>query len=344
MDRTEAFMYLLGLILSDGTIEHSRPYSASLKFKASSAYSWGLQLGELYRLFLAQFGLSCSYRLEDSSYDPDHDPPHVWSSTSTSLAVWIEHVLFGLPMTSADVKFGLTDEQKRRPQTKTYIPIDAEWLFDLPDTWVDKFIQGLADGDGSVSLENTRCTITSLANQDLIQHVLARLGVKARVHGIYIVTSGNEDVIKASTIPFFWGTTAKREKLTMLVEWLKKPPPQKWYTPAELEVLSEAIDMGWPIEKINNTIYEVTSQKHNGEGWYRAPRGLIRKMSKMRRARSDLLREVLKEAQQRHWSTKMVIRAVRTCSKARLGYIWKPRENDIEREIRFMTEESNDPD
>ncbi|MHA1769969.1 MAG: LAGLIDADG family homing endonuclease, partial [Candidatus Thorarchaeota archaeon] len=148
-----------------------------------------------------RFGLSCSYRLEDPSYDPDHDPPHVWSSTSTSLAVWIEHVLFGLPLTGSDVKFGLTDGQRRRLQTKTYIHLDAEWLFDAPKEWMVRFVQGLADGDGSVNLGDAHCTITSLANQDLIQRILARLDVKTRVYDLNVVTSSYADVLKAADLP-----------------------------------------------------------------------------------------------------------------------------------------------
>ncbi|MCF2136130.1 MAG: LAGLIDADG family homing endonuclease [Candidatus Thorarchaeota archaeon] len=240
----------------------------------------------------------------------------------------------------------MTDGQKRRPQTKTYIPIDAEWLFDAPKEWMIRFVQGLADGDGSVSLKNAHCTITSLANPDFIQRILAKVNLNAKVYGLNVTVRGNDQIVAAEQLPFFWGTTAKREKLALLVEWLKKPPPpeKKRYTREELEVLSEAITWEWSIETTNNAIYAATCKENRGTGWYRSPTGLIHKLRRMREARIELLREVLEEAQQRHWSQKMVSRTVRDVSKERLGYIWEPQEADIEREKGIMNKERNDED
>ncbi len=333
MSEVEAFMYVLGLLLADGTIPHTSPYSASLSFKASSEYSWALHLGGLYRLFLARFGISCTHKLEDQSYDPNHAPSHVWTSASTSLGVWIEKVLFGLPPQESASDALTTTLLDGQTPTKTYIPLDADWLLDMPTKWVARFVQGLADGDGSVVIPNQNCIITSYVNQRFIQRLLAKWEIGTRVHGLNVVTSGIDDVIKASKIPLFWGATEKASNLAMLAEWFEKRKRQK-YGGEELEVLAEAISAGdWTMKQINEAVYNATSEQNGGKGWYRTPRGLTRKMKRMREERTALLREVMSKARTEEWSVDQICDMIERSSTVRLGYTWRPDKADIEREM-----------
>ena len=173
----------------------------------------------------------------------------------------------------------------------------------------------------------------SLVDQRFIQRLLAKWEIGTRVHGLNVVTSGIDDVIKASKIPLFWGATEKASNLAMLAEWFEKRKRQK-YGGEELEVLAEAISAGdWTMKQINEAVYNATSEQNGGKGWYRTPRGLTRKMKRMREERTALLREVMSKARTEEWSVDQICDMIERSSTVRLGYTWRPDKADIEREM-----------
>ncbi|MHA1770935.1 MAG: hypothetical protein ACTSYL_05895 [Candidatus Thorarchaeota archaeon] len=280
LSKEQVFMTILGLTLADSHFRSTSRYSDSLELRASSGYSWAKYLGDRYKVLLAQLGISCTYKLKKSpnKTSGENTPMHHWGSASSSLILWMKRSCFGLHSESIDSTSMENTEAVHR-QTKTYMPVAADWILDLPHKQLVSFVQGLADGDGSVSIETSKCSIASVPNPEFIRRVLVKLNIESNVSGSDVVIRKNNAIIQAANLPLFIGAVGKFEKLNKLVKYIKgalRGP----YTDLELDIIIEAHKQKKSIEWIIDTIFERSSEKY-GTGWYRTPSAISKKIERM---------------------------------------------------------------
>ena len=126
--RLTAFLYVLGLIVSDSAFDTEGDLSTSVKLTLSGDYEWSESVGRAFVIFLRMFGIRVSQR-RGSHKDSNMIE---WRSNATPFFVWLKEVLLGLSQN----------------ESKKDSPIDVEWLLRLPPSSRIAFIQGLAEGEG----------------------------------------------------------------------------------------------------------------------------------------------------------------------------------------------------
>jgi hypothetical protein len=61
--------------------------------------------------------------------------------------------------------------------SKTWNPIQADWILNAAEDWRIAFIQALSDGDGFASIRNYCTGIATIVNQEFFLHLLESLGI-----------------------------------------------------------------------------------------------------------------------------------------------------------------------
>ena len=240
----EQLAYLLGLVLADGTFNDSL-YAGNIVVKASTVYDWADRLLAFVKVSLARFGITAYYHTEKA--DPDAQSKRfseydmqLVSSGHNPLLLYARHVLLRLQ-----------DEG-----TKTYIPLDCDYIFQMPKAFRVRFLQGLADGDGTVDIAKHRLAISSLVNRKFIIRLLQSLGIharlqfvrdkEARVETLQVAVSKTEDLLRAAELPAFF-LTSKLDDLLLAREMYHRAQEKgsrKHYSQEELGILWQIVDDG----------------------------------------------------------------------------------------------------
>jgi len=163
----ELFGYLLGIALGDAgktTSNEERFASMNIDLQFTKKKPSNEMLGELVCLAANLIGIRMS-RIADkhpTGYTRNSKNPtdaYRWSSERSPLLAWIVRRCLGL----------------ERGMTTSHDRVHMDWIFGMSEDFRKRFIQGLADSDGTVRPYVVE--ITSTPNTELVTQVLHSLGL-----------------------------------------------------------------------------------------------------------------------------------------------------------------------
>ncbi|MDG6988304.1 MAG: hypothetical protein JRN21_03155 [Nitrososphaerota archaeon] len=213
--RPELFAYLLGMMVGDSAKlggEQQRYASMHLDLQLTLGQETNAQLGEFVTLCVNSIGLEMT-RIKDKSpsgrqlLGRNPIPAYRWSTERSPLLAWMFSVGLGL-------NWG---------ETTTTNMLRMEWIFDMPESFRKRFIQGVADSDGCV--KRYVVEIASVPNSEFITRVLRSLGMTSA----HVAFEGGEPLKarlnrrEASTLPVF-SEYVKSYRFQKMME-LNKPGP-----------------------------------------------------------------------------------------------------------------------
>ncbi len=164
--KLDTFAYLLGIMLGDasklGGVQKCYN-SMTLDLQLSEKEPTNEALGEFVALCVNSLGLTM-HRIADKKPTGDTalaekpTPAYRWTSSRSPLVAWMFNVCMGLlpgQLTSVD-------------------PVRMDWILSAPARFRTRFIQGVADSDGTA--RRYVVEIASMPNAEFITKVLATLG------------------------------------------------------------------------------------------------------------------------------------------------------------------------
>ncbi|MHA1769966.1 MAG: hypothetical protein ACTSYL_01705 [Candidatus Thorarchaeota archaeon] len=113
----------------------------------------------------------------------------------------------------------------RSEQPRTTNSPAPDWILSMPPAMQVKFIQGLADGGGSVSLDERVVVIKTQAGPELVSAVLDKLGIQSAVRDGKVVIDRPSAIILAAQLPLFFMAQEKQADLARLAESLQTNNP-----------------------------------------------------------------------------------------------------------------------
>jgi len=172
-DKETAFMYALGGIISDGSLTSKGP-SSRMTLPLSKKYSWSPLFGNAVSLSLETLGIHAERKSDWKSPDNvimDRGKERtitgpgfrVWGSEKHPLLKWVRKSCLGL----------------KSDQTKVENSIDAEWVLSIPRRARRALTQGIADGDGYVSVNSQYAALSTKVNQSLFRKLLRSFNIES---------------------------------------------------------------------------------------------------------------------------------------------------------------------
>lgn len=190
-----AFMYLLGLIVSDGGFDSDSDQSARVVLYASKKYRWSLRLGRAFSYAMGQIGMKVERRADETKVKNGKTIVcNVRASQASPLLRWVKEVLLGLGPS----------------YSKKETPIDAEWILRMPRDYRVAFLQGLADGDGYASIKTNRVGIASKPNREFIKRLLSTFEIHSKMENTKVVVKRHGDILRANSLPLFRHATSRK--------------------------------------------------------------------------------------------------------------------------------------
>jgi hypothetical protein len=202
-----AFMYILGVIVSDGGFSSPGVHtSACVKLKASKTYHWSKDFGRGFIYTLAKVGISS---MRDKDGVTRHENRKTvefrrWRSIQTPFLIWMKDSLLGL----------------RSSTPKSQISIQADWILRMPHDWRVAFLQGVSDGDGWACITEVNAGISSMVNKDFLIRLLTSLGVAASCSTTNVIIRRKDAVRRAARLPMFRHAAGRQKLLTQIVVML----------------------------------------------------------------------------------------------------------------------------
>lgn len=213
-----SFMYLLGLLVSDGSFAYDTSYSASLILFASKKYSWSKDLGNAFCDAVRRLGFFVERKSDDIRVKYGKLVEcRKWESTASPFLMWMKKALLGL---SASEK-------------KKELPISSDWILKLPRSLRASFIQGLADGDGYASIRAFVTAIATKTNMQFINDLLASVGISSTIKNTKVLIKQHSEILKAGKLPLFRFATGRQKRLEDLSEVIRNLDRGHGRVPAE---------------------------------------------------------------------------------------------------------------
>jgi hypothetical protein len=193
--RSELFAYALAMMLGDSGKEggkQKRVTSTNLDLELTQKQETNERLGEFTCMCINSLGIEME-RIKDkaptgaASKAKEPKAAYRWTSERSPLLAW---------MTS--VGLGLTDDQRTSTDQ-----VHMDWIFTMPREFKIRFVQGLADSDGTV--KPSEVIITSVPNADFLTKLLRDRGMST-AHTIYEYGKPLRTMVnrkQAATLPVF---------------------------------------------------------------------------------------------------------------------------------------------
>ena len=193
--RPELFSYLLGMMLGDsGKLggQQQRFNSMNIDLQLTRKKPTNQALGEFVCMCANNLGIAMDQKKDKQptgvqKFGKAPTPAYRWSSERSPLLAWMFSVGLGL----------------RWDETTTTNKVRMDWIFDTPHNFRKRFVQALADSDGTVS--GYGVTITSVPNADLVTRLLQSLGMTTAhtVHEYGISLRTRVRAKQAAKLPIF---------------------------------------------------------------------------------------------------------------------------------------------
>jgi hypothetical protein len=235
-----AFMYLLGIIVSDGGFGRKEGLSTRVNLTASKVYNWSKNFGRAFCYSLGKIGIAAERKKDQITEQENGNIIEMmyWESISSPLIHWIRHVALGLT--------------GKKPKSK--IPLNADWILKTPSHWRKAFLQGISDGDGWASVRSFQAGIATSTNHTFFLKLLKSLGIKSskQKSGLLIYTVGA--IREASQLPLFKhasGRQGRLEELKSMYEAMKWNPVSN----AELSTILDLHKKGYNYSEIASTLW-----------------------------------------------------------------------------------------
>ena len=172
--RPELFSYLLGMMLGDsGKLggQQQRFSSMNIDLQLTRKKPTNQTLGEFVCMCANSLGIAMDQKKDKQPtgvqrFGKSPTPAYRWSSERSPLLAWMFSVGLGL----------------RWDETTTTNKVRMDWIFQTPYNFRKRFVQALADSDGTV--KGYGVIITSVPNADLVTRLLSSLGMTT-AHTIY---------------------------------------------------------------------------------------------------------------------------------------------------------------
>jgi hypothetical protein len=193
--RADLFSYLLGIMAGDASKHggpQSRYASINLDLQLTKKQATNERFGEFVSTCASSLGLQMD-RIHDKGptgstrFGRSPSAAYRWSSERSPLLAWMFSAGLGL----------------KWDETTSSNPLRMDWIFNTPESFRTRFIQGAADSDGSV--KRSQVEIVSLPNTDFFVRLLNGLGMKT-AHTVYergIPLRTRLNRIEASRLPIF---------------------------------------------------------------------------------------------------------------------------------------------
>jgi len=236
-----SFMYLLGLILSDGGFDSDSDLSARVVLYASKKYSWNLRLGRGFSYAMGKVGLNVVRRADSTKIrDGETTVFNVWGSQASPLLRWVKEVLFGL---------GPSLMKKQNP-------IEADWILNLPHDYRVAFLQGLADGDGYASIRSFNAGIATLTNHTFLNRLLNTFNIFPTIEKSKVRIGRYDDILKVSKLPLFKHANERQVQLDELSKIIGLLDRSYGKVPKEeIEIIMEMHDQGMSCGEITESLW-----------------------------------------------------------------------------------------
>ncbi len=210
MSQEIAFMYLLGLMVSDGTFKSDVDYSAAANLFVSKKYPWGGTLGSGFCYTLGKIGLSAKRTADNEKVKENGKVVvcRVYDSTASPVLMWMKKAVLGLDAS----------------ENKKNVAIKADWILNMPYDWKVAFIQGLADGDGHASIPRFDTAIATITNQEFFAKLLTSIGIESRFSDHHVKIGKYDEILKARELPLFRFATGRQQILEDICRIIKLRP------------------------------------------------------------------------------------------------------------------------
>jgi len=172
--RPELFAYLVGMMLGDsGKLggKEQRFSSMNIDLQLTKKNPSNHRLGDLLCMCANSFGITM-HQIKDKPpsgaqiHGRKPTPAYRWNSERSPFLAWIFSVGLGL----------------KWEETTTGNAVHMEWIFQTPYDFRKRFVQALADSDGTVN--RSAVIITSVPNANLVTRLLRSLGMTT-AHTVY---------------------------------------------------------------------------------------------------------------------------------------------------------------
>jgi hypothetical protein len=253
----------------------------------SKKYNWSPKFGEAVCLCLGALGIHAEKK-------PDWDSPnniitegekkrrisgpgfYAWGSEKHPFLRWIRESCLGL----------------KKNENKIQNPIDAEWTLSAPRRIRNALVQGIADGDGYVSVNSQYAALSTTANQPFFGRLLRSFDIESLETKKDVLIKQTESILRFAEIEPFKQATSRRkdlEELNSLIMSRKSKIVGSRLTQVEIDhalklrrkgksygeitkLIFREIGTSWDISTIEHAIKKRTqakssqSRKKEGEG------------------------------------------------------------------------------
>jgi len=241
MSKVIAFMYLLGLMVSDGGFKSDVDYSAKAELFVSKKYSWSSMLGKGFCYTLGKVGLSAK---RDSDQEKIKENGKIivfrkYSSEASILLMWMKKALLGLDVS----------------EIKKEVAIKADWILNMPYDWKVVFIQGLADGDGYASVPRFDAAITTTTNEELFVKLLSSVGIESTAGDNRARIKKYDEILKVRELPLFRFASGRQQTLDDMCKIINLKPKGRRHVPDDerqlvMELYRDGLKPGEIVERL----------------------------------------------------------------------------------------------
>lgn len=195
------FMFLLGILVSDSWFRSGTSRSTHVTLTASKKYSWGKDLGRGFCYALGKVGISSKRRKNQvSQRNGKTTVSRKWASEASPFLQWVKRTLLGLKTSTP----------------KSWTPIQADWILQMPHDWRVAFLQGITDGDGCATVKGFYTDISTTTNSDFLVRLMASLGVHASPSPAGVRIHRKEDTRRSEELPLFKHAVGRQGRLAQL--------------------------------------------------------------------------------------------------------------------------------
>jgi hypothetical protein len=242
-----AFMYFLGLTISDGNFDSSKKTVSSserVKLKLSKKYGWSETAGSAYCQTLNELGFK-TVKGKDAYSSYSDILLHVWRSEKSPFFVWIRQELLGL----------------RESRNKNENRVQPNWVLNAPKSWRISILQGIADGDGFATTKGLYAAIATYTNQEFVSNLMKSLDIDSYMTDIAVCIRCIDDIKKAAKLPMFRFAEGRQRRLEELVPMLESMDWSRISEDEESSIL-EFHRQGMKIGEITEKLWEKYGRVH----------------------------------------------------------------------------------